>query len=1240
MPDRNVMMKRQQVLADFGDFAIRSDDLDAVLTEACRLVSEALGTTRAKVLEIDQARQELLVRAGVGWAPDVVGNVRLPMSERSSETYSIAAAEPVITQEIAREDRFDVPAFMQKAGVVALVNVPIFVPGQRPYGVLQVDSTVPRHFDDGDIQFLRTYASILGPVIDRLHLVDERRTTAERLRESEARHRLLIGSFAQAIWETDPNGVIVEDSPTWRSYTGQSVEEWLGYGRLDAIHPEDRAFAERQWREAIAARGLVDADFRLRAPDGGWRWTNVLAAPVLDAEGRIAKWAAMNFNIDARKQAEKTLRDSEERQAFLLRLSDALRAEPDADAVANRAIQMLLDYLELDRCYITYYRPAENAADFPYQVGNASVPPLPATVRLSDFPDAYEQVLDRTFVIEDDFERRGLSEAERVNSNALGMRAMVASTVRRGEKVLLSSMAAVSSRARRWSPAEIALVEEAAERTWSAIEWARAQVALRESEERVALAIEIGELASWDWDMRTGHVTWNDRHFLMQGYAPGEVTPSFAAWLARVHPDDQAETLSRIEAARDAHQVYAHEFRTLRPEDTILWCAARAHFFYDDAGAPYRMIGVMEDVTGRWQAEDSQAEEFRNTQILQKLGARLVTEDSVATIYEEVLSAAMAIMHARAGTVQKVDPATEQLVVLATRGFSRCTEDHFQRVDAGSATSCGLALRSGDREWFDFDSASPDLDVRLHVADGVLSAQSTPLISRSGAAIGMVSTHWGERGYRPSDRQLRYLDLLARQAADLLEQRAADATLRASEERFQQFARASAAGLWIRDAETLEMEFVSPAVGTIYGTEPDDLLGDARKWAVMIVPEDRDVALAHLEAARTGGTVQHQFRIQRPCDGVFRWIRNTDFPLRDGGHIARVGGIAEDITETRQLVEHQGVLLAELQHRVRNIMGMIRSMANRTAPGANDTEDYRALLEGRLLALARVQALLTRQANAGGSLRDIVHGEVSAQAHHLGQFELIGPDVILGPKAVEVLTLALHELATNALKYGALSVPEGRLKVCWTHLQKRGTSWLVLDWVEEGAPTREPSPRKGFGSELIEARIPYELGGTGKITIEPGGARCHMEFPLKQAESILETDAPLPSTIFGGMLDMTGAADLTGRRVLVVEDEYYMARDTAAALSGAGAEVIGPCPTEEAALNLLTEQTTTHAVLDLNLGGGGPQFGIARQLRRRGVPFIFLTGYDPDAIAPEFADVARLQKPVSFRAIVEAVGAL
>ncbi len=494
--------------------------------------------------------------------------------------------------------------------------------------------------------------------------------------------------------------------------------------------------------------------------------------------------------------------------------------------------------------------------------------------------------------------------------------------------------------------------------------------------------------------------------------------------------------------------------------------------------------------------------------------------------------------------------------------------------------------------------------------------------------------HW-------SRAEITLLEETAERTWAAIERARAEAALKASEARFQQFADASSGALWIRDAGTLEMEYVSSAIRTIYGIEPDALLGDIRQWAALIVPDDRDRALQHIDQAQAGTPAVHEFRIQRPSDGSFRWIRDTDFPLFDDkGCVQRIGGIAEDVSETKRLTEHQKVLLAELQHRVRNIMGVIRSITNRSASGATSVADYRSILEGRLMAISRVQALLTRGANAGGSLREVIRSEISAQAHAEDQFELTGPDVMLSPKAVEVLTLAFHELTTNALKYGGLSGQDGTVSVRWEPLDRRGENWLGIDWVETGAPARAPSERRGFGSELIEARIPYELGGTGKVSIEPGGARCRIEFPLHNAESILETDAPAPTTVFGGSIDMTGAPDLTGQSVLIVEDDYYMAADSAAALRGAGATVLGPCPREEDTRRLLEHATPTAAVVDLNLGGGGPKFEIARLLRERGVPFVFLTGYDPEVIPDELADVVRLQQPIPLRELVDAIARL
>lgn len=191
-PLREDLIRRQNTLARFGEFALRSEDLDDVLDAACRLVADALGTSRAKVLEIERQGDCALVRAGVGWAPGVVGHERIPLSEKSSEAFAIHACAPVVVHDIAEESRFQVPDFMARAGVVSFVNVPIILPGGGAFGLLQVDADEPRAFGEDAVAFLRTYATILGPVIDRLGQVRRLQVVEQRnlLLLHEHRHRM------------------------------------------------------------------------------------------------------------------------------------------------------------------------------------------------------------------------------------------------------------------------------------------------------------------------------------------------------------------------------------------------------------------------------------------------------------------------------------------------------------------------------------------------------------------------------------------------------------------------------------------------------------------------------------------------------------------------------------------------------------------------------------------------------------------------------------------------------------------------------------------------------------------------------------------------------------------------------------------------------------------------------------------------------------------------------------------
>ncbi|MCJ2018340.1 LuxR C-terminal-related transcriptional regulator [Methylobacterium sp. E-065] len=295
MLNQEQMMKRQRVLADFGEFALRSENLDEVLTEACRLVAQALGTTHAKVLEIQGDNQSLLVRAGVGWDPGVVGRLHIPMREHSSETFAIKEGKPVITQDIRREERFEVPEFMTEARVIAFVNAPIFLPGKKPYGLLQVDAAEPRDFGNEDTEFLRTYAIILGPVIDRLHKVGD-------LRESEDRFRRFAEHSANVLWVADlESGQLDYLSPAFARVWGMPAEDRLDLaGWLASVHPEDRDTAKQALARVSGGETFVLEYRILRASDEAVRRIRDTFFPIpgIDGDIRSAGGIAQDVTVD------------------------------------------------------------------------------------------------------------------------------------------------------------------------------------------------------------------------------------------------------------------------------------------------------------------------------------------------------------------------------------------------------------------------------------------------------------------------------------------------------------------------------------------------------------------------------------------------------------------------------------------------------------------------------------------------------------------------------------------------------------------------------------------------------------------------------------------------------------------------------------------------------------------------------------------------------------------------------
>jgi PAS domain S-box-containing protein len=396
-------------------------------------------------------------------------------------------------------------------------------------------------------------------------------------------------------------------------------------------------------------------------------------------------------------------------------------------------------------------------------------------------------------------------------------------------------------------------------------------------------------------------------------------------------------------------------------------------------------------------------------------------------------------------------------------------------LKAEKGSSEGHALHTGEA----VISADIDAEQRFEYADFIRDAGVRALVNVIiiGAAdqrpYGILQVDSRQpRDFTDADIQfLRgYANLLAAAVARLRTTAAmqeATARLRESEERFQQFGAASSDVLWIRNAETMQFEYVSPAFEAIYGVSRDHILeGDSfQNWAALIVPEDREQVIRNFRRVQRGESVNQVFRIERPSGGDIRWVHDTDFPLFDkAGRVQRIGGIGHDVTEEKATAGRLEVLVTELQHRTRNIVAVVRAIASKTLASSTSLGNFQDRFQTRLEALSRVNGLLSRLESSDRiAFDELIRAELSAHGALKGarggpKVTLKGPlKVRLRSSTVQTLALALHELATNALKYGALGTPEGELSI----------SWHVVGRLGRGTP----SPGRLGGTRLGDTAV-------------------------------------------------------------------------------------------------------------------------------------------------------------------------
>jgi PAS domain S-box-containing protein len=434
--------------------------------------------------------------------------------------------------------------------------------------------------------------------------------------------------------------------------------------------------------------------------------------------------------------------------------------------------------------------------------------------------------------------------------------------------------------------------------------------------------------------------------------------------------------------------------------------------------------------------------------------------------------------------------------------------------------------------------------------------------------------------------------------------------------------------------------FISERMAAITGLPAAELSTEGGPFFAQVHPEDAALLAKSIEQSLAScGRAEMEFRFIRPDDGREIWLHGVAANVPGDSGARRLVGVVDDITARKSEDGARNALVAELDHRVKNVLASVQSLAAQSARRTTSLDAFLKTFAGRLDAMASAHTLLTATRWRGAEIGNIAAAELGGLAP--GQARWSGPEIVLNARATNALTLALHELATNAVKFGALSVDAGRVDVGWT---RRAEGGFELTWNERGGPTVSQPERRGFGSTLLERVTGRELGGEARMEFRAAGVRAVITADATALASgaaaqplaeMKKAESPPAAPMAGASSGVLSADGVKGRRILIVEDAVLLALELEAGLTEAGAHVIGMAASVEEALKL-AETPFDVAVLDANLNGV-PVTPVAAALTAMGKPFIFATGYGDAAPAPEGFDAPVVRKPYNVAQIAAAV---
>jgi PAS domain S-box-containing protein len=580
-----------------------------------------------------------------------------------------------------------------------------------------------------------------------------------------------------------------------------------------------------------------------------------------------------------------------------------------------------------------------------------------------------------------------------------------------------------------------------------------AELALREREAQLSAFISQTTAGFAQVDLEGNFTLVNDRFCEIAGWSRDEL---MGMTMQRItHPDDLVRNVPLFDKAVRDGTSYTHEKRYLRRDGRVVWVNNSVAVIRRPTGEPFGVLSVTLDVTQRREDEEALR---RSEETL-----RLATE-----------TAGMATWEVDLETLEGVwSPNRFDLLGLPRSPDSRGRfQDWIDRVHPEDRALAETAARRC------FERGVPyTIEYRILRADD--------------GAERWLQSHGSRIDYADS-RLSRFVGV----SFDVTDRKRAEEELRESEARFRAIFE-QANDFLVTTTLDNEITSVNPAVIEAIGYPADEIIG--RSINDFMDPDQFALSMdAFNRKLEHGGSTRLTVKVRARDGRELIWEVNSQLSLDEQGRPVALHAIARDMTEAKRAEAHLRLLVDELNHRVKNTLAIVQGIAQQSFKDDVPPRQARAAFEGRLAALSEAHNLLTREHWSVVSMRQIIDDALRPHGGESGRFTLDGPDLTILPKTAISLALAIHELATNAVKHGALSRPEGQVTIIWRRVREGGPARLILTWQEQGGPPVTIPTRRGFGTRMIERGLAAELGGTVTIDFRPEGLVCTVDAPLPE----------------------------------------------------------------------------------------------------------------------------------------------